>query len=267
MGILTLLLKIVLGLVVVLVLLVVGVVLTALAKAPRTVFDLAAPAAATPPAGRDARPVLVFGASGDTGSEVTRLLRLRGLPVTAAVRATSDRSRLTELGAQFVVADVLDAGAVQAAVGSADYQAVISIVGCLRCDPHPDFTGNRNIIDSVKAAGIHRMILVTTIGAGDSLEATNLLTRVVLRPVLPLKTMAEDHLKASGLDYTIIRPGGLRPAGRPPTGHGQLTEDRQAFGYIARTDLAELIVGALEDDRTVGHTFAAVDPGVRLPWR
>lgn len=263
MGILLLLLKIVLGLVLAMLLVVAGIVWSALAEAPRTTFEPAAPAA-TP---RDTRAVLVFGATGGTGQEVARLLRQRGLPVTAAVRASSDRTALAAPGVEFAVADALDDDAVQAAVRSADYQAVISLVSCLRCDPHPDFTGNRNIIDAAKATGIRRLVLVTTIGAGDSFAALNLLTRLVLRPVLPLKTMAEDHLRQSGLDYTIIRPGGLRPAARTPTGQGCLTEDRRTFGYIARADLAELTVAALGDDRTIGRTLAAVDPGVRLPWR
>lgn len=263
MRILKLALKILLGLALVVVLAVAGMALTAKARPPRSVFDLAPPAA-TP---RDLRPVLVFGASGGTGYEVARLLRLRGQPVTAAVRATSDRSRLEELGVGFVVADALDAGAVQAATRAGAYQAVISTVGCLRCDPPPDFTGNRNIIDAAKAAGIRRLILITSIGAGDSLPATNLLTRIVLRPVLPLKTMAEEHLRDSGLDYTIIRPGGLQPDSKPPTGRGYLSEDPMAFGFIHRADLARLIVAALDDDRTIGHTFAAADPGLRTPWQ
>lgn len=263
MGILALLLKIVLALAVLLVLAAAGIVLTALARVPRTMFNPVATAADS----RDKRPVLVFGASGKTGKEVTRLLRLRGLPVTAAVRATSDHVPLAELGARIVVADAVDAGAVAAACAADHYQAVISLIGGLRADPHPDFLGNRHVIDAAKSAGIRRLILVTTIGAGDSLKATNLLTRLVLRPVLPLRTMAEEHLKASGLDYTIVRPGGLRPAGRTATGTACLTEDRRAFGYISRADLAGLIVAALADDRTIGHTFAAVDPGVRLPWQ
>jgi len=261
------LVKIVLGIVggvaLLLVLAVGATALTLRARAPATVLDLAPPASQA----RDPRPVLVFGASGGTGVEVVKLLRGRGQPVTAAVRATSDRRELDKLGVEFAVADALDAAAVQAVMQTADYQAVISTVGCLRCDPPPDFTGNRNIIDAARARGVRRMILISTIGAGDSHDAANLLTRIVLSPILPLKTEAEEHLRASGLDYTIIRPGGLRPERTSATGLGYLSEDRNAFGFIHRADLARLVVAALDDDRTVGRTLAAADPSVRKPWQ
>ncbi|CAG0942579.1 putative sugar epimerase YhfK [Gammaproteobacteria bacterium] len=257
------LLKIIGGLVLLLVLAVGGLALTVRARQPATVLDLA-PAAAQ---ARDPRPVLVFGASGGLGVELAKALRARGQPVTAAVRASSDRSALVPLGVSFVVADALDASSVAAALRSADYQAVISTIGCLRCEPSPDFLGNRNIIDATRAAGVRRMILVTTIGAGDSYPAVNLITRFVLRRSLPLRTQAEDHLRASGLDYTIIRPGGLRGPGKAPTGQGLLSEDRNAFGFIHRADLARLILATLDDPRTIGLTLAAMDPGIRTPWQ
>lgn len=255
--------KIIVGLVLLLVLIVAGMALSLRATPPATVFDLRSVATEA----ADPRPVLVFGASGGTGYQVAKLLRERGQPVTAAVRATTDRSPLEELGVDFVVADAFDLEAVQAATGSANFQAVITTVGCLRCKPPPDFIGNRNIIDAARANGVERFILISTVGAGDSYDAANLLSRIVLRPVLPLKTQAEDHLRASGLAYTIIRPGGLRPESREATGLGYLTEDNGALGFIHRADLARLIVAALDDDRTVGMTFTAADPGIDTPWQ
>ncbi len=107
-------------------------------------------------------------------------------------------------------------------------------------------------------------MLVTTIGAGDSAEAVPWLSSRVLGKTLPLKTQAEDDLRASGLEYTIIRPGGLRSGHR--TGNGILSEDRTAFGFIFREDLAEVIVAALDDDRAIGKTFAAIDAKRDFPW-
>jgi uncharacterized protein YbjT (DUF2867 family) len=82
--------------------------------------------------------------------------------------------------------------------------------------------------------------------------------------MLPLKTQAEDHLKSLGLDYTIIRPGGLKTA--PATGRGLLTEDRTASGIITRADLAQLIVAALDDPATIGKTLAAIDAEFKFPF-
>ena len=119
-------------------------------------------------------------------------------------------------------------------------------------------------LPSQARAGVRRVVLITSIGAGDSKDAAPLLSRFVLRRILPLKTEAEAHLRESGLDYTIIRPGGLSNA--PPTGNGYLSEDRAAFGFIYRSDLAQLIVGCLDDDRTVGKVFAAADANRASPW-
>lgn len=253
--------KVLAGLVLFVVLVFAGLVLELRTRLPASTFDLQPAAAAA------RGPVLIFGASGAAGYEITKLLRARGQAVTAVVRPTSDRSRLEPLGVTFTVADAFDPAAVRAAASSGSYQAVISLVSCMPCDPPPDFTGNRNIVDAAKAAGIGRMILISTIGAGDSYDAANLLSKIVLRKVLPLKTQAEDYLKQSGLGYTIIRPGGLRGKTTTPTGLGYLTEDRSVLGFIHRADLARLIVGALDDERTVNKTFAALDPSINRPWQ
>ena len=74
---------------------------------------------------------------------------------------------------------------------------------------------------------------------------------------MPLKTQAEEYLVASELDYTIIRPGGLKMD--TASGYGYLSENREAFGFIDRADLARLIVGALDDDESIGKTYHAAD--------
>ena len=152
------------------------------------------------------------------------------------------------------------------AVATDDFQAIVTTVACSRCELPPDFLGNRNIVDSAQAQGIDRLVLIATVGAGDSYYATNLLSRYFLRDILPMTTQAEDHLKASDMDYTIIRPGGLRSNDTTPTGGGVLTEARSTLGFIHRANVAELIVAVLDDERTRNRTFAALDPAIESPW-
>ena len=83
----------------------------------------------------DTRPVLIFGATRNTGLEVARILNGKGQAVTAAVRPTSDRAHLEALGVDIVIADALDAEAVLAAAGSTQFRAIVTTVGCMRCDP------------------------------------------------------------------------------------------------------------------------------------
>jgi uncharacterized protein YbjT (DUF2867 family) len=207
--------------------------------------------------------VMVFGASGKLGVEITRVLTARGDKVTAFVRTTSDRSRLEPMGVDFVVGDAMDAESVLAGLKESDFDAVITTIGGFG-DVPPDYIANANIFDAAVATGIKRVIMISTIGAGDSYESAPVISRLALAKLLPLKTQAEEHLRASGLEFTIIRPGGLPPGAG--TGGGILSEDVRAMGFINRADLAPLIVGVLDDDRTIGKTLAAIDPARTAPW-
>jgi len=214
--------------------------------------------------GAGGRHVIVFGATGKLGTEIVKDLREHGDEVTAFVRASSDRSGLAPLGVNFVVGDVLDPASVRGAFAGGSYDAAIATIAGLSV-PDLDRQGNINVAEAAGAAGVRRVILISTVGAGDSRDAAPLISRLVLSKVLPQKTAAEDHLRASGLDWTIVRPGGL-PPGVVATGGGLLSEDPATMGFIKRPDLARLVVGVLYDDRTIGKTLAAVDPGLARPW-
>lgn len=212
-------------------------------------------------------PILVFGGNRATGLEVVKRLRARGERVTVAVRPSSDTAALRALGVATVVADAMDAAQVRAAVAAGGYAAVVSTLGGGRGDKthRPDFEGNRNAIDAARAAGVTRFVLVSVIGTGDSSETAPAASRRFLKTVIALKGRAEDHLRASGLGYTIIRPGGLGDVA--PTGTAVLADDPKAFSFIARGDLAELVVQALGDPATVGKTYNAYDPSRRTMWK
>ena len=212
-------------------------------------------------------PILVFGGTRATGLDIVRELRQRGEDVVVAVRATSDTTQLQKLGVRTVVADALNAQQVAAAFASGPYRAVITLLGTSRGDKarRPDFIGNRNVFDAAKSAGARRIIFITVIGIGDSRDSAPLPARIFLKDVIALKAQAEEHLKRSGLDYTIIRPGGLSE--RPATGKAFLAEDPAAFSYISRQDLALLAVGALGDRTTIGKTYSAYDPLRKTLWK
>jgi uncharacterized protein YbjT (DUF2867 family) len=205
-------------------------------------------------------PILVFGGTRGTGLEIVRQLRERGETVTVAVRRTSNTVELQKLGVDTVIADALDVETVQAAMSSQTFAAVVSTLGTARGeqDKRPDYIGNRNVMDAAKAAGVPRFVFITVIGTGNSADAAPRPSRNFLKEVIALKSQAEDHLRASGLDYTIIRPGGLGDV--PATGTAVLVDDPAAFSYIGRIDLANLAVQALGDPTTIGKTYTAYDP-------
>ncbi len=227
---------------------------------PRTAIDL------TPlQTQANASPVLVIGGTRATGLEIVRILRARGDEVSVLARANSNTSDAERLGAHIVRGNALNAADVTAAVSSAAFRAVISTLGTTGKErPRPDFDGNKNVIDAAKAAGIKRFVLITVIGAGDSAGVEPWPARQFLREIIAVKTQAENYLRASGLDWTLIRPGGL--ISNSAQGTAVLTADTQAFSWITRGDLAQLTVRALDDPRTVRQTLHAFDPARTRFW-
>ena len=200
--------------------------------------------------------ILIFGGTRNTGLEVVKLLRDQDVPVTVFVRPTSDRSLLEPLGVNFVVGDAMEADSVNAAFAGRSFDAVLTTLGCNLCDVPPDYEGNRNVFDGAVASGVSRVIMVSSIGAGNSRDAMPWIARLILRESLKLKTQAEAYLQGTVLDYTIVRPGNLKDG--EATGTASLSEDPSVGGVIRRSDLAKLIVDVLDDDAAIGKVYAAV---------
>ena len=140
--------------------------------------------------------------------------------------------------------------------------------------PLVDYVGNANVIEASGILGIPRMILVTSVGCGNSREAME--GRVAeegsngedsnegkvgkrLERVLKEKTRAERLLEryyTNGL-WTIVRPGGLtRDEG---TNTGVATEDNTAAaGRIGRAEVARVVVDLLRSGRSVRKVLSVV---------
>lgn len=206
-------------------------------------------------------PVLVFGGTSGTGLAAVQVLRAQDVPVTVFVRSTSDTSALEPLGVTTVIGDALEADDVAAAFATGSYKTVISSLGGRRGEPRPDLDGNKNITAAAKAAGAMRVVQISSIGVGDTREkpgeGANFMAEVFY-----LKTLAEDDLMNSGLDYTIVRPGGLRRG--EATGTGIYQEDER-MGSIDRQELGRLVVEMLNDDSTIGKVLYAIDPALPVP--
>ena len=256
-----LILKVIGGLLLLLVLLIGGVALTLEARLPESVFPVQA--LSLEPVAEPAS-ILIFGGRKNTGLMVAELYRERGDEVTAFVRSGSDAAALEGIGATLIRGDAMDIDAVREAFAAGEFDVAITTMGCLSCDPPVDYQANANVFTVATEVGVKRVLLVTTIGAGDSYDHTPWLTRQALARVIPLKSQAEDALRTSGLDFTIIRPGGLLSGAE--SGQGVLSEDVQTFGYIFREDLARLIVAAADDSASVGKTLAAIDKSRRFQW-
>lgn len=202
--------------------------------------------------------ILVCGGGG-VALEVTRKLKDMGSWVWMLQRGESRRAEIEGMMAIVVKGDAMSTDDLEKAFASIeDVDAVISTIGGTPADPSSDSQGNINLIEAAKKKGVKKFVLVTSIGTGDSKDAPPEQVYGVLKPVLLQKEKAEQRLKEiGGMDYTIIRPGGLK--NEAGTGKGVLTEDNSVCGAIHREDVADLIIKALFSSKTEGKVLAAVD--------
>ena len=193
--------------------------------------------------------VLVAGANGQVGQHIVRLLVERGHEVRAMIRDEDQAQRLRELGGEPIVADL--EGDVSPTAEGCD--AVIFSAGGgpgsgAEKKETVDYGGASKLIQAAVEHGVNRYLIVSTVGAHDPESANE-----KMQPYLRAKARADQELKQSGLDYTIVRPGPLTDE----QGTGRI-DASTAFGRrkeIPREDVARTIVVALEQRNTVGKTF------------
>ncbi|HEY9807420.1 MAG TPA: SDR family oxidoreductase, partial [Candidatus Obscuribacterales bacterium] len=190
--------------------------------------------------------------------EIAQCLVQQGVKVKALLRSEAARAELEALGITVVLGDALNLAEVEQAMQGTPSQAVISTIGGLPKDgERADYLGNKNLIDAAKNANAQKFILVSSIGSGESVVALSPQALETLKPVLIEKEKAEQHLIASGLTYTIVRPGGLKS--EPATGNAVLTEDPKVSGMIHRADVAQLVCQCLQSDRANHKILSAID--------
>ncbi|CAL6328366.1 unnamed protein product [Bathycoccus prasinos] len=205
--------------------------------------------------------VLVAGGSG-VAMDVFRQMTAAGTWVTVLQRHEDNRKEIESVGGFLVKGDVFDPKSVKKALNLVEeYDAVVSTVGGTPADPKADSEGNIALIDACVAKGIKKFVLVTSIGTGDSKSAPPQNVYDALEPVLIEKEKAEEHLKKiakeKGIDFVIVRPGGLKS--EPRTNTAVLTENTNVCGAIHREDVAALTMMCVLKDKANGKTLSAVD--------
>ncbi|HAG80930.1 MAG TPA: NAD(P)-dependent oxidoreductase [Cyanobacteria bacterium UBA12227] len=203
--------------------------------------------------------IFLAGASRGVGREIAKCLVQQNQKVKALLRSEDSRPELEAMGINVVMGDALDAVAVeQAIMGDKPIHAIISTIGGLPKDgERADYLGNKNLIDAAVKTNIQKFILISSIGSAESAIAIPPQALETLKSVLIEKEQAEKYLIASGLTYTVIRPGGLKS--EPATGNGVLTEDYKVAGTIHRADVAQLVCNCLFSDAAHNKILSAVD--------
>jgi uncharacterized protein YbjT (DUF2867 family) len=189
--------------------------------------------------------ILVAGANGTTGRIIIELLKDSDVyrPI-AMVRKQEQKDRFEKENVSVVLADleqdlnhaVTNADKVIFAAGSKGK----NVIGV-------DQEGAKRLIDASKNAGAKKFIMLSTMGADDPSVSDT------LEDYLRAKQNADNYLKDSGLNYTIVRPGSLTD--KEGTGKIQLKEKIENHGSITRADVAETLVKALKDDVKHNQVF------------
>jgi putative NADH-flavin reductase len=202
--------------------------------------------------------VAIFGATGSVGRELVKQAIEAGHTVTALVRDPA-KMRFDDGSVRLIQGDVLDLAAVEQAVQGQD--AVVCVLGAGR-KGFIRAEGTKNIIRAMEKMDVRRLICQSTLGVGDSSGNLNfwwkyIMFGLLLRPAYADHVRQEELVKASSLDWTIVRPAAFTDGYR--TGeyrHGFSADDKAATLKISRADVADFLLKQLTDDTYLRKTPA-----------
>lgn len=204
------------------------------------------------------RTVAIFGGDSDPGYRLTKKAVGAGFKVFSVLGGPRELDYINRAGAESLLCDMSDRDAVHRALAGRD-GADMAVVCILGGSPQMNTQGNINVIDAAVAAGVQRFVLTTSIGCGESSAAMDPFLKAVAGRAIRAKEWAENHLRATNLDWTIVRAGGTTR--RPATGTAILTDSTRVTGYVSLTDLGDMLFLALTSERTSRRALAAVDSG------
>jgi len=201
--------------------------------------------------------VLVVGANGQIGKQlVTFIQDSEKLEARAMIRQKEQGLFFENLGAETAVVDLEDD--VDAIAKAAE--GVDAIVFTAGSGPHTgkdktimiDLDGAVKTIEAAKAAGVKRFIMISSY---DTTRKAIQESPSSFAPYVIAKHYADEWLRDTDLDYTIIHPGILTNDQGTGKVNAAPTVDR---GEVPREDVAKVIVATLENDSTIGKEFQVV---------
>ncbi|MDP7640904.1 MAG: SDR family oxidoreductase [Alphaproteobacteria bacterium] len=200
--------------------------------------------------------ILVVGANGRTGRYILPLLKEAGHTARAMIRNYDQRGDIVALGAEAVAGDLEKP--LGYAVG--DNRACIFVAGSgSKTGPEKtidvDFHGAVRLIETCERKKVRRFIMLSSMNTDEPESGPE-----KLRHYLAAKAAADERLRQSLMDWTIVRPGYLNDE----ASHEMLEISAslgglEGAGSIGREDVAKVLVACLGRDNTVGKTFDIVD--------
>ena len=195
--------------------------------------------------------VAIAGGHGQIALRLAKVLSQRVDEVVALIRNPGHADEVRRTGAEPRVVDLEHASEDDVAQAIDGSDAVVFAAGAgpgsgpERKDTM-DYGGAVKLIAAAKHAGVDRYVIVSSMGANAKARGDETFS-VYLRA----KGRADDAVHASGLEATVVRPGGLtNDAG---TGRVRLGESVPR-GQVTRDDVAAVLVAVLDSPNTIGRT-------------
>lgn len=210
--------------------------------------------------------ILIIGGHGKVALLLAPLLIERGHEVASLIRNPGHADDVRGTGAEAVVADVAQLDTAALAALLADYDGVVWSAGAGGGDAARTYAVDRDAairsIDAAAQAGASRYVMVSWIGsrADHGVDPAD-----GFFAYADAKLAADDHLRASSLEWTVLGPGTLTleaATGRidtAPTGRGE----------VSRADVAAVVAASLDEPATIGRTirFGAGDQPIAQALR
>lgn len=201
--------------------------------------------------------VLVLGANGQVGQHVVDQLQdAPGVSVRAMVRKEDQQKALLQRGIDAVCVDLEDDIPSIKRV----YQDIDAVIFAAGSGPNTgadktmtiDLDGAVKTIEAAKQAGVKRYVMVSSFDTTrDAIQSAP----EGFKPYVVAKHFADDWLRRSGLDYTIVHPGRLTNG--QGTGEVHIKETVDA-GEVPREDIATILVETVQNDHLIGREFQVI---------
>ncbi|GAA2181552.1 SDR family oxidoreductase [Leucobacter tardus] len=196
--------------------------------------------------------IIIIGGHGHIAQHLTTLLAEQGDQVTSVIRNPEQTTTVTDLGAQALVADIEQLGTAEIAALLAEHDAVVWSAGAGGGDPARTYAVDRDAairtIDAAEQAGVDRFVMVSYFGASadHGIDPENSFFAYA-----ESKAQADEHLRASGLAWTVLGPSGLTHD--EPT--GAIDAAAAEASDVPRADVAAVIRAALVEPRSIRQTI------------
>lgn len=192
--------------------------------------------------------VLVAGANGKTGRIVIEFLKKSDIYEPVALVRSPDQQKSFE---KYNVATILGdlESDLSNTIKNVD-KAIFAAGSGGKKVKEVDQEGAKHFADVVKKAGAKKFVMLSSMGADNPSVMPE------LEDYLKAKNNADEYLRASGLNYSIVRPGALTD--KNGMGKIELQEKLGKQGEISRSDVAKTLVEALDDNVKSNQTFEII---------